>query len=182
MKAKIILFALGSSLLLTTSTLLAQANLAANNAKNVAVNAASSVATSTNTEAWTNLTSVADEHILLPPSLKEKLKLSDVQRAALKVIEDDFVRTSQEYKAANHPRIEAAQEAGRQAREAKDQAQIQAAHSQWQQVWAGLQPYRTTAVLKFKPLLTPDQLKVLEAPQNQWRGNHPDGAKDLPVR
>lgn len=182
MNTKITLLTVGSLLLLARSAVLAQANSAANNATNVAVNSASSIPAATNAEPRTNITSVAGEHLLLPPGLKEKLKLSDEQRAALKAIEDDFARTSQEYKAANQPRIEAAQAAGRQAREAKDQAQIQTARSQWQQVWAGLQPYRSTAVLKFKPLLTPDQLKVLEAPQNQWRDNPPGGAKDLSAK
>jgi hypothetical protein len=54
----------------------------------------------------------------------------------------------------------------------KDTAQIQAARQQLQQVWAGLQPYRETAIKQVKPLLTPEQLKVLEDPKNQWRENH----------
>jgi len=29
------------------------------------------------------------------------------------------------------------------------------------------------AVTKIKPLLTPDQLTVLEDPQNQWQESHP---------
>jgi hypothetical protein len=118
------------------------------------------------------------ERSLLPPGLKEKLKLTEEQRTELKPIEKDFADTSQQYKAANQPRIDAAQEANRQARVSKDTAQIQAARSQLQQVWAGLQPYREAAVKQIKPLLTPDQLKVLEDPKNQWRENHADEAND----
>ena len=118
------------------------------------------------------------ERSILPPGLKEKLKLTDEQRIELKPIEKDFAKTSQEYKAANQPRIDAAQEANRQARVLKDTAQIQAARNQLQQVWAGLQPYRETAVKQVKPLLTPEQLKILENPKNQWRENHDDEAND----
>ena len=118
------------------------------------------------------------ERALLPPGLKEKMKLTDAQRVDLKLFEDDFAVTSQEYKIANQPRIDAAHEANRQARSAKDAALIKAARTQLQQVWAGLQPYRTTAVTKIKPLLTPDQLKILEDPKNQWRENHLDQAND----
>jgi hypothetical protein len=47
-----------------------------------------------------------------------------------------------------------------------------------QQVWAGLQPYRETAIKQVAPLLTPEQLKVLEDPKNQWRENHAAEAND----
>lgn len=118
------------------------------------------------------------ERALLPPGLKEKMKLTDAQRRELKPIEEDFARTSQQYEKANQPRIDAAQEANRQARASKDAAQIQAARNQLQQVWAGLLPDRVAAVTKIKPLLTPEQLKVLEDPKNQWREKHGDEAND----
>ena len=118
------------------------------------------------------------ERSLLPPGLKEKLKLTEEQRTELKPIEEDFAKTSQEYQKANQPRIDAAQEANRQARVSKDTAQIQAARRQLHQVWAGLQPYREAAVKQIQPLLTPDQLKVLEDPKNQWREDHADEAND----
>ena len=118
------------------------------------------------------------ERCLLPPGLKEKLKLTAEQRTALKTIQKDFAKTSQEYQAANQPRIDAAQEANRQACITKDTAQIQAARSQLQQVWAGLQPYREAAVKQIRPLLTPEQLEVLENPKNQWRENHAAEAND----
>jgi hypothetical protein len=47
----------------------------------------------------------------------------------------------------------------------KDTAQILAARQQLQQVWTGLQPYRETAIKQVKPLLTREQLKVLEDPK-----------------
>ena len=118
------------------------------------------------------------EHALLPPGLKEKMKLTDEQRIELKPIEDEFAKTSHEYQVANQPRIDAAQEATRRARESKDRAQIQAARKQVQDIWAGLQPYRTDAIIQVKPLLTPDQMTILEDAKNQWRENHPDEVND----
>lgn len=122
------------------------------------------------------------ERALLPPGLKEKMKLTDAQRAELKPMEEDFAATGLQYQIANQPRIDAALEASRQARGLKDAAQIRAARKQLQQVWAGLQPYRTTSVTKIKPLLTPEQLKVLEDPQNQWLEHQADEANDPSAR
>ena len=115
---------------------------------------------------------------LLPPGLKEKLRLTDEQRAEMKPIEDDFANTSHQYQVANQPRIDAAQEAIRRARESKDATQIQAARQQLQQVWAGHQPDRTSAVIKIKDVLTPEQITILEDPKNQWRENHGTEAND----
>lgn len=118
------------------------------------------------------------ERALLPPGLKEKMQLTDAQRADLKPIEDDFAKTSRKYQAANQPRIDAAQEANRQARATKSAGQIQAARKQLQNVWAGLQPDRVAAVKQVKPLLTPEQLVILEDVNNQWRENHVTEAND----
>jgi hypothetical protein len=119
------------------------------------------------------------ERALLPPGLKEKLKLTDDQKTDLKAIEKEFAKTSLEYKIANQPRIDATLEVSRRARESKDAGQIQTARTQTQQVWEGLQPYRVAAVNKFvKPLLTPDQLKILEDPKNEWHANHVVAAND----
>ena len=112
------------------------------------------------------------------PVSRRSCKLTDEQRIELKPIEDDFAKTCREYQTANQPRIDAAEEATRQARAAKDTAQIQAARKQLQQVWAGLRPYRVTAVIQIRPLLTPDQLAILEDPKNQWRENHGQEAND----
>ena len=118
------------------------------------------------------------ERSLLPPGLKEKMRLTDEQRIELKPIEDDFANTSEQYQIANQPRIDAAQEASRQARTTKDEEKIEAARRQLQQVWAGLQPYREAAVKQILPLLTPDQTVVLEDAKNQWRENHGNEAND----
>ena len=112
------------------------------------------------------------EHALLSPGLKEKLQLTNTQRAELRPIEDGFAKTSQEYQAANQPRIDAAEEASRAARAAKNPARIEAARKQLQQVWAGLQRDRDAAVKQIKPLLTPEQLLILDDKNNQWRENH----------
>ena len=118
------------------------------------------------------------ERALLPPGLKEKMRLTDEQRSELKPTEADFAITSGEYQVANQPRIDAALEASRQARESKDVGSIEAARQQLQRVWAGLQPYRDTAVKHIKPLLTPAQIIILEDAANQWRENHGNEAND----
>jgi len=118
------------------------------------------------------------ERALLPPGLKEKMRLTAEQRSELKPMEDDFANTSEQYQIANQPRIDAALEASRQARESKDTGRIEAARQQLQQVWAGLKPYRDNAVKQIKPLLTPDQITVLEDAKNQWRETHATEAND----
>ncbi|MEY4918263.1 MAG: hypothetical protein RL616_2176 [Verrucomicrobiota bacterium] len=118
------------------------------------------------------------ERALLPPGLKEKMRLTDAQRSDFKPIEEEFAVASQEYQTANQPRIEAAQDAERLARSSKNPGKIQAARKQLQTVWGGLQPYRDAAVKQLKPLLTPEQLIVLEDASNQWRENHATEAND----
>ena len=168
MKTKFILLAIGSSLLLSPPALLAQNYLATN----------ISISIVTNTPTRNYHKAVEGERSLLPPGLKEELKLTKEQSIELKPIEDDFANTSRQYQTANQPRIDAAQEANRQARESKDTTKIEAARKQLQQVWAGLQPYREAAVKQIKPLLTPDQLAILEDPKNQWRENHVNEEND----
>jgi hypothetical protein len=168
MKTRLTLLVISSSLAMATPALLAQS-------------------TNTNTLSLTQTVKYQaalekdrslGERCLLPPGLKEKLRLTGDQRAELEPIEADFANTTRQYQAANQPRIDAAHEASRQARVSKDAAQIQAARKQLQQVWAGLQPYRETAVKQVKPLLTPVQLGVLEDPKNQWLENHANEAND----
>jgi Spy/CpxP family protein refolding chaperone len=169
MKTKLTLLAIGSTLMLAATTLLAQDTNT--NGTNIL------------TQTWKYQKAFESdrslgERSLLPPGLKEKLKLTGEQRIDLKPIEDDFANTCREYQTANQPRIDAAEDAARQARAAKDTAQIQAARRQLQQVWAGLRPYRVTAVNQVRPLLTPDQIAILDDPQNQWRENHGQEAND----
>jgi Spy/CpxP family protein refolding chaperone len=118
------------------------------------------------------------EQSLLAPGLKEKLKLTDEQRAELKPIEYDFAKSCQQYQTANQPRIDAAEEAIRQARADKDTAKIDAARRQLQLMWAGFQPYRVAAVKQIRPLLTPDQITILDDADNQWRESHDTEAND----
>jgi hypothetical protein len=118
------------------------------------------------------------ESALLPPGLKEKLRLTDTQRVEVKPFEDDFAKTSLEYQVANQPRIDAATEANRQARVAKDTARIEAARKQLQNVWAGLQKYRDEDVRQIRPLLTPEQITILDDPNNHWRENHGSEVND----
>jgi hypothetical protein len=118
------------------------------------------------------------ERALLPPGLKEKLLLTDEQRTELKPIEDDFANTSEQYQKANQSRIDAALDAERQAREAKDVGRISAARHQLQLAWAGLQPYRKAALKDVKPLLTPDQIIVFEDSKNQWHETHGNESND----
>jgi hypothetical protein len=168
MKSKLTLLVVSSSLVLAAPALLAQ---------NTNTNTLSLTQTVKYQAAWEKDRSLG-ERSLLPPGLKEKLKLTREQRTELQPIEQDFANTCQQYRKANQPRIDAAHESNRQARQSKDPAQIQAARAQLQQVWAGLQPYREAAVKEIRPLLTPDQLKVLEDAKNQWRENHADQAND----
>jgi hypothetical protein len=118
------------------------------------------------------------EHSLLPPGLKDKMKLTLRQSEALKPFEDDFASLSQQYEAANQFRIDAAGDVSRQVRGSKNAAQIQAARNESQAAWAGLQPYRNSAVKQIKPLLTTNQIAILEDPLNQWHENHVYEAHD----
>ena len=173
MKTKLILFVFSSSLLLAAPALLGQDNFSVNLSTNLATNLSTNLSSPvTNAQTRKYQRAWEGEQLVLPPGLKEKMKLTEAQKTELKPIENDFANTSQEYKVANQPRIAAANEASRQARAAKDNAQIQAARTQLQLVWAGLQPYRVAAVTRIKPLLTPEQLTVLEDPKNQWREDH----------
>jgi hypothetical protein len=167
MKKTFIRFAIPSSLLLATLTLLAQSNTASPISPPLNLTVKYQVARENDRS--------QGERGLLPPGLKERMLLSIGQNAELKPIEDDFANASAQYQTANQPRIDAALEANRRAREAQDAVKIQAARKQWQDVWAGLQPYRDAAVVKIKPLLRPEQIKMLEDPANQWHEN--DGAE-----
>ena len=168
MKTKLTLLVIGSSLVLAAPALLAQ---------NANTNSLPLVQTVKYQDALANGRS-SGERSLLPPGLKEKLRLTDEQRTEMKPIEDDFANTCGEYQTANQPRIDAAQDAIRRARESKDTALIQSARQQLQQVWAGLQPYRDSAVKQIRPLLTPDQILILDDAKNQWHENHPVEAND----
>jgi hypothetical protein len=175
MKIKFNLSMIGSSLLLAVPALLAQT--ITTNTVYINTNALPITQTLKYQQAMANDRSLG-ERSLLPPGLKEKMRLTAEQRTELKPFEDDFASTSQQYQTANQPRIDAAEEAGLQARESKNMAQIQAARQQLQDVWAALQPDRVAAVKQIRPLLTPDQITILDDPDNQWRENHVYEAND----
>ena len=124
MKIKLILLGISSSLVLAAPALLAQNT-------NTNTNSLPLTQTVKYQVALENDRSLG-ERSLLSPGLKEKMKLTDEQRTELKPIEEDFANTSQQYQKANQPRIDAAQDAIRRARESKDTAQIQAAREQLQ--------------------------------------------------
>lgn len=170
MKTRFIRLAVGGSLLLSAPAVLAQITNTNTNSLPLTQTVKYQVALETERS--------LGERSLLPPGLKEKLRVTDAQRIELKPIEDDFANTSQLYQVANQPRIDAAQAAIRQARASKDAVQIQTARKQLQDVWAGLQLDRTVTVNKIKPLLTPAQLVILEDPKNQWRENQTIEAND----
>ncbi|HEY5043020.1 MAG TPA: Spy/CpxP family protein refolding chaperone [Verrucomicrobiae bacterium] len=170
MKTKFTLFVIASSLLLGAPSLLAQI-----------------INTNTNSlpldqtvkyQAALNRDRSLGERALLTPGLKEKMRLTDEQRADLKPIEDDFAKTSKEYQVANQPRIDAALEAIRLANASKNTTQIQAARHQLQWEWGGLQKYRDNSVKHIRPLLTPEQITILDDPKNQWRENQGAEAND----
>jgi hypothetical protein len=176
MKTRLTLLAIGSSLVLAAAALRAQNDLAVKAPTSFPTNVPPSAGT--NAQTWKHQRELEKEQLLLPAGVREKLKLTDEQKTKIKQIEADFATTSQEYKAANQPRLDAAIEENRQARAANDKVRIQAARAQLQQVWTGLQPYRVAAVAKIKQFLTPDQLKVLEDAKNQWHENQAGGVND----
>ncbi|HEX7570768.1 MAG TPA: hypothetical protein VF492_09705 [Verrucomicrobiae bacterium] len=172
MKTKLTLFVLGSSLLMGAPSLFAQITNTNTDTNSIALTQTLKY------QVAVELDRNQGERALLPPGLREKLRLTDEQRSELKPIEDDFAKTSLEYQVANQPRIDAAQEANRQARESKNAEQIQAARRQLQNVWGGLQKYRDESVRQVRRLLTPDQIVILEDPKNQWHENHGLEAND----
>lgn len=68
--------------------------------------------------------------------------------------------TNLEFKVATQLRIDAALEANRLARAAPDPAQLQAARTQIEQIWAGLPPNRATDT---------NRLEILKVSQYRWR-------------
>ena len=85
MKTKFVLFIIGSSLLIGTQSLLAQIAIANTNTLPL-------VQTVKYQNALEN-DRFLGERSLLQPGLKEKMQLTDEQKAELKPIEDDFANT-----------------------------------------------------------------------------------------
>ena len=100
MKTKLTLFVMSSSLVLLATALLAQ---------NTYTNTNTLVRTQTvKYQAALENDRSLGERCLLSAGVKNKLMLTSEQKTELKPIEKDFVKTSQEYQAANQPRIDAA--------------------------------------------------------------------------
>jgi hypothetical protein len=110
MKNKFILSAIGGSLLLGAASLSAQIMDTNVNTNSPPANQAVKY------QVMPENDRSLGERALFPPGLREKLRLTDDERAELRPIEADFAKTSQEYQAANQPRIDAATEAIRLAR------------------------------------------------------------------
>ena len=148
-------------------------NLAENAATNVAVNAAAPPLIDSETNAAGRSPSKPAEatDLLFPPGLKSRLRLTDAQQTEVKAIERDYTQAVLEYKRANQPRIEAAQEALQKATAANDPAQLQAARAQLDLAWQGLRATRLSAIAKTKLLLTPAQAKLIDDPKVHWNGN-----------
>jgi hypothetical protein len=166
MKTKIVLLVISSSLLSAMPALLAQ-NTNANALPPTNTNSVPVTETARYQAALEHDRSLG-QRAVFPPGLKEKMKLTSTQRTELKPFEEEFANTSEQYRAANQSRIHDAQEAGRRARASKNAAQIQAARKQLQDIWVGLRRDREAAIHRIKPLLTPEQLRILEDEQNQW--------------
>jgi hypothetical protein len=118
------------------------------------------------------------ERAVLPPGIKELMRLTNAQRQDIKSIEDDFANTATQYQIANQPAIDAAIEANRAARISKDPALLQAARVRLQTLWQPLESDRAVAVVQIRRYLTPEQLTILDDPKNQWREMHGTEAND----
>jgi len=166
MNTKLTLLVVSSSLVLATPALLAQ---------NTNTNTLPLTQTVKYQAAFEKDRSLG-ERCLLPPGLKEKLKLTAEQRTDLKPIEKDFAKTSREYQAANQPRIDAAQESNRQARLSKDTAQNS----------GRAQPVATR--LGRSPALPRGSRQTNQAPadagatRGPWRIRRTNGAKVMPLK
>jgi hypothetical protein len=177
MKSKFILLAISCSVALAAPALLAQDFTTSTIYTNSEAGSFPVTVTLKYHEALASGRSLG-EHALLPPGLKLKMKLTGEQRDGLKPFEDAFARTSWQYEAANQSKIDAAGEMSRRVSGSKNTLQIQAARDQSQAVWAGLDPDRVAAVKQIKPLLTPDQVAILEDPSDQWCENHDNESND----
>jgi hypothetical protein len=168
LKSKLYLLGISLSLLQAAPALHAQENSSTNVSANFSVNVSTPTSSVTNAEPRRAAKPPERQELLLLPKVKARLEITEAQQSEFRSIEQDFAVTCRQFKAANQPRIDSALEADRQGRNAKDDAQIRAARLQLQQVWSGLQPYRTAATARLKTLLTPAQLRIVEDPANQW--------------
>jgi len=167
MKTKLTLLVMGSSLVLATPALLAQKHQHQYPLPHP--NREIPGRRLRMTGLWANDVSAA--------RLKEKLQLTADQITDLKLIEDDFANTSQQYQAANQPRIDAAHESNRQARPVEGPGTNSGGRAaSLQQVLGRSPPYREAAVKQIRPLLTRSNFEVLENPKET------NGARSMPLK
>ncbi len=120
------------------------------------------------------------EH-LIPPRLEEKLNLTEDQKPKIKAIEESYTKTAQEYRTAHKAEFDAARAAREEATKSNDPAKRKEAGEKFRQAMAGLQPQRQAAVDQIKSLLTDEQKKTWEETVQELRGKH-GGAKPPPAK
>lgn len=151
MKAKLILIAIGGSLLLAGPALRAE---------------------DTNKPAGPPRKHGSRENNLLPPPLVEKLNLTEDQKAKLKVIEENWDKTRQEYMDAHKADADAARAAAEEAKQSGDPAKKKEAGEKRRQLVAGLRTQRQQYVDQVRSLLSEEQKKIWEEAKKQ-RGQGP---------
>ncbi len=113
----------------------------------------------------------AMEHPLLM-GVYDKLNLTDDQKAKIKTIEESFLQTRREYLAAHKAEIDTAREAVKDARTSGDETKKAEARQKMQQALSGLQPQRKAAMDQILSLLTDEQKKTLEETRKEFRESH----------
>lgn len=111
------------------------------------------------------------EH-LLPQNIVEKLNLTEDQKTKIKGIEESFAKTRKEYMDAHKAETDSARTAMKEAKESGDKAKMAAARQQMQQAMAGLDSQRKSAIDQVKSLLTDEQKKVLEDAKKNMMEHH----------
>ena len=97
---------------------------------------------------------------------KKRLALSDPNRKFIEIAPDNFNKTMAQMEPRITPRVKN--------RLANDGSELGLDLS-----FTKLEDFEPDNVVKqIKPLLTPDQLVILEDPKNQWRENHVNEAND----
>ena len=140
MKSTIITLVIGSSVLLTTSSLRAEG-------------------TNATSQPSRPRTETPREAHLIAPGMAEKFAamadLTEEQKEKIKAIEENFAKTYQEYQVAHQEEIQAARQAMETARQAMNKAM------------AGLQEQRQAAMEQIKALLTEEQRQKAQNQQGR---------------
>jgi Spy/CpxP family protein refolding chaperone len=110
---------------------------------------------------------------LIPPGLEEKLKLTEDQKTKIKAIEDSFKKTREEYMAAHKAEFEAGHEAMKAARESNDEGKRKEAGQKLRGLREGMAEHRKVALDQVKSLLTDEQKKLWEEEKQKFQEKHP---------